>query len=263
MNIPIYQIDGFTDKLFAGNPAAICPLEEWLSDELMQNIAMENNLAETAFVVMKENNYEIRWFTPTVEVDLCGHATLAAGYMIFNYEEYDRDEVIFNSPRSGILKVRKLGQLYQLDFPADSCKKVALSSELLTAMKKEPIEVYKGKTDYLLVYNSQEDIEKMDPDFSILSKVNARGIIVTAKGNNSDFVSRWFGPQSGINEDPVTGSAHTTLTPYWAKKLNKNELTAFQLSKRGGKLNCLLEDGRVKIAGNAKTFMIGMIEINS
>lgn len=263
MKIPIYQIDAFTDKLFAGNPAAICPLEEWLNDELMQNIARENNLAETAFVVIKDDKYEIRWFTPAVEVDLCGHATLAAAHMLFSYDEdIDKDEIQFYSPRSGILKVKKLEDLYELDFPADTLHKVDAPAQLLDGIKKTPIEAYIGKTDYMLVFGSQTDIEEVDPDFSVLTKIKARGVIITAKGNKTDFVSRFFAPQSGINEDPVTGSAHTSLIPYWSGILNKDEMTASQLSKRGGKLFCKLAGNRVKIAGYAQTFMIGMIEIN-
>ncbi len=262
MNIPIYQIDAFTDRLFKGNPAAICPLEEWISDDIMQNIAKENNLAETAFVVIKNNKYEIRWFTPEVEVDLCGHATLAAAHMLFNYDEdIETDEIEFYSHRSGILKVKKSGDLYELNFPSDNLKKIKASQQVLKAIKEVPVEVFMGKTDYMLVYDSQKKIEDLNPDFSNLINIKARGIIVTAKGNKTDFVSRFFAPQSGINEDPVTGSAHTSLIPYWSEKLKKTEMTAKQLSKREGKLFCKFEGKRVKISGQAITYMIGMIEI--
>jgi len=262
MKIPIYQIDAFSDKLFKGNPAAVCPLEKWLEDEIMQSIAMENNLAETAFVVFGKDNYEIRWFTPELEVDLCGHATLAAAHMLFSYDEdLEEDEIEFYSPRSGILNVKKIDNLYELNFPTDTLKKVDAPQLLLEAINKIPEEVYQGKTDYMLVYKTQKDIIDIKPDFTMLGKLNTRGIIVTSKGEESDFVSRFFAPFSGINEDPVTGSAHTSLIPYWSSNLNKTELTASQLSKRGGNLFCKFNDKRVLISGSAKTYMIGMLEI--
>ncbi len=270
----IYQLDAFTDKLFAGNPAAVVPLTEWLSDERMQQIAAENNLAETAFYVKTEGetNYHIRWFTPTVEVDLCGHATLATGYVVFFLENSspNNDQIYFNS-RSGLLKVyRSEDGWLTLDFPADVVQKANVQPPaLITSMGEKPLAVFKGKTDYMLVYETQAQIEALKPDFREMSSVPARGVIVTAPGNADDdeavdFVSRFFGPQSGIDEDPVTGSAHTTLIPYWAEKLGKTELTARQLSKRGGYLRCKLNDNgetpaRVDISGQVQLYLTGEI----
>ena len=257
----IYQIDAFTDTVFRGNPAAVCILKEWLNDELMQNIAAENNLAETAFVVQKTSGYEIRWFTPTIEVALCGHATLASAYVLFEYYGHSNDTIHFYSPHSGDLFVSKNKKLLTLDFPVDEISKVDLPRDILNGFDKEPLEVYKGKTDYLLVYDSQTDIEKSDPNLHILKQSKVRGIIITAAGNEVDFVSRFFAPGSGVDEDPVTGSAHTTLTPFWSKKLGKTKLKAQQLSKRKGKLACELVGERVKISGKAVTYLIGEIYI--
>lgn len=272
----IYQLDAFTDRLFAGNPAAVVPLTDWLPDEQMQQIAAENNLAETAFYVKTdgENTYHIRWFTPMLEVDLCGHATLAAGYVVFFLEsasETSTDQIFFDS-RSGVLKVcRSDDDWLTLDFPVDKVQKANLQPPALVAsIGDKPLAVFKGKTDYLLVYETQAQIEALSPDFREMSTVPARGVIVTAPGNPDaeqgpvDFVSRFFGPQVGIDEDPVTGSAHTTLIPYWAEKLGKTELTARQLSKRGGYIRCKLNDngtdpGRVDISGQVQLYMTGDI----
>jgi PhzF family phenazine biosynthesis protein len=269
----IYQLDAFTDQLFAGNPAAVVPLTGWLPDEHMQQIAAENNLAETAFYVKTdgEAHYHIRWFTPTVEVDLCGHATLAAGYVVFFLEEKAgelADQIFFDS-RSGMLKVcRGEDGWLTLDFPADIVHKANVQPPALVAsLKEKPLGVYKGKTDYMLVYETQAQIEALEPDFREMGTVPARGIIVTAPGDASadgapgavDFVSRFFGPQSGIDEDPVTGSAHTTLVPYWAEQLGKTELTARQLSARGGYLRCKLNGDRVDISGQVQLYMTGEI----
>jgi PhzF family phenazine biosynthesis protein len=261
MTIKIYQVDAFSDKLFGGNPAAVCPLDQWLSDEVMQNIAMENNLSETAFYVQKGHEYQIRWFTPTVEVDLCGHATFAAAYVLFHHEGHDGNEIQFYSPRSGKLKVTKKGDFISLDFPADDMIPATLTQDLLNGFDIAPQSVFKGKTDYLLVFKNEEEIAGLKPDISKISQIDARGIIVTAKGNSVDFVSRFFGPQVGVDEDPVTGSAHTTLTPFWAKKLNKTELSAVQLSKRKGQLLCKYAPPRVEISGKGKLYMTGTIEL--
>lgn len=260
MKISIYQIDAFTDDLFGGNPAAVCPLEFWLSDELLQNIAAENNLSETGFYVKKGDEYELRWFTPAVEVDLCGHATLATAHVIFTFDNYSGDEIIFHS-RSGILKVRKNEDMLILNFPADEITKTELPDNITDCFGIKPQEVYKGVSDQMFVFSSQQEIEEMDPNFHLINKLEARGIIVTAKGDNVDFVSRFFCPQVGINEDPVTGSAHTTLTPYWAKSLDKNSMSAMQLSKRVGVLWCELIDDRVEISGKAQIYMIGEIDV--
>ncbi|MDN5203012.1 PhzF family phenazine biosynthesis protein [Fulvivirgaceae bacterium BMA10] len=260
--IKIFQVDAFTKELFKGNPAAICPLETWLDDDVMQSIAAENNLAETAFIVKVRDQYEIRWFTPAVEVDLCGHATLAAGHVIFKYLGHSGNEVSFYSPRSGPLKVIKDGDLLTLDFPVDEFVKTETPEGIKQAFQMDISETYKGKTDYMVVLPSQQDLEALKPDFRILGEVNGRGVIATAPGTEVDFVSRFFGPQSGIDEDPVTGSAHTTLTPYWSAKLGKQTLFARQLSSRQGDLKCKLNEDRVEISGNAKTYLIGEIEID-
>lgn len=263
MKIKTYKLDAFTKEQFSGNPAAVCILDKWLDERIMQQIANENNLAETAFIVQSGDTYQIRWFTPTVEVDLCGHATLAAAYVIFNYYENSKDLIQFYSPRSGQLNVEKGEKgLMVLDFPIDTIEECEPPTELVRGLKKTPIECYKGKTDYLFVYESQEEIQMITPDFSEIKKVECRGVIVTAPGEHYDFVSRFFAPQSGIEEDPVTGSAHTTLTPYWSERLKKKEFRAAQLSKRKGYLNCSLDGQRVKIGGNVVLFLKGEIEIH-
>ncbi len=259
-NLKLYQVDAFTDKIFHGNPAAVCLLDEWVDDQLMQNISSENNLAETAFVVPKENEFEIRWFTPKVEVDLCGHATLASAFVIFNFIGYKKEEIVFNS-KSGILKVKKIDDLLELNFPADNLTPVKIEDEILNCVGIEPIETFKGISDYLAVFNTETEIKNIKPDFSKVSKLNSRGLIITAQGEKVDFVSRFFTPQLGINEDPVTGSAHTSLTPYWSKKLGKKELKAEQLSDRGGSLYCTECGERIKIAGHARLYLIGDIYI--
>lgn len=257
----IYQIDAFTNEVFSGNPAAVCLLAEWLNDDIMQKIAMENNLAETAFVVKTNDTYHIRWFTPSVEVDLCGHATLAAAFMLFNHENYTERTINFHSPRSGSLSVTKKDELLTLDFPVDIFHSVDLSERLTNAFDITPQFAFKGKTDYLFVFDNESQIKKIIPNLDIISRLDGRGIIITAKGDQVDFVSRFFAPQSGINEDPVTGSAHTTLTPYWAKVLGKDNLSAIQLSERKGYLQCKLNSDRVEISGQAKTYLIGDIYI--
>jgi PhzF family phenazine biosynthesis protein len=257
----LYQVDAFTEKLFGGNPAAVCPLNEWLDDTLLQKIAMENNLAETAFYVKLDDRYEIRWFTPNVEVDLCGHATLATAYVLFFHENHTGNAIIFHSPRSGELTVSKKADRLTLDFPIDEFSEIPISSEITNCFDRKPVEVYKGKTDYLLVFEKETDITDIKPHFERIAKLKARGVIITAKGETVDFVSRFFAPQSGIIEDPVTGSAHTTLTPYWAGKLNKTELSAIQLSERKGYLQCKFLGERVEISGQAKLYLKGEIFI--
>ena len=261
MKIKIYQIDAFADKIFSGNPAAVCPLNEWLPDELLQNIAMENNLAETAFYVNEQEGLRIRWFTPTIEVDLCGHATLATAFVLFYHENYSGEKIVFNS-RSGPLTITKSDEVLTLNFPVDTLVEVNSIPELEQGLGVKPLKTFKGKTDYMLVFENEDQIKNMNPDFKLIGTVNIRGIIVTAKGDNVDFVSRFFGPQSGMDEDPVTGSAHTSLSPYWAKVLNKTEFTALQLSKRLGKLKCKLLGDRVEISGTAKLFLVGTISID-
>ncbi len=259
MTIKMYQVDAFTSKLFGGNPAAVCLLEDWLEDELMQNIASENNLSETAFLVPEGDIYGIRWFTPAYEVDLCGHATLASGHVILNYVETDTSQVNFYSHRSGPLSVTKVDNRLVMDFPVDDLEAVVPPAGMEAALGVSATEVYQGKTDYMVVLHSQSDIENLNPDFGKLSAIEARGVIVTAPGNEVDFVSRFFAPQAGVHEDPVTGSAHTTLTPYWAEKLEKQQLVAKQLSQRGGSLQCNLKGDRVELIGQAETYMIAEI----
>lgn len=260
MKIRLFQIDAFTDKLFGGNPAAVCPLDHWLPDTLMQKIAMENNLAETAFYFRTGDRFEIRWFTPEMEVELCGHATLASAFVIFNLEHYPRSVIEFAS-RSGPLRVSKNGDLLTLDFPADEFVESSVPEGLLEGMGLQPLEIYKGKTDYMLIYSNAYQVANLKPDMLQISKIAARGIIATSPGDDVDFVSRFFAPQSGIPEDPVTGSAHTTLAPYWAKKLGRSELSARQLSKRGGRLQCRLAGNRVEISGQAQAYMTGEIDL--
>jgi PhzF family phenazine biosynthesis protein len=259
--IKLFQVDAFTAEVFHGNPAAVCILEEWPEARKMQQIAAENNLAETAFVVRMGNDYEIRWFTPAVEVDLCGHATLAAAYVLFKYYDYPSSIINFHSRQSGLLSVEQAGAFLTLDFPTDIYEEVSTPKALIAALGLTPLRTYKGKTDYLLYFSSQKEIEDLHPDFSLLSTVGGRGVIVTAKGNTVDFVSRFFAPQSGIDEDPVTGSAHTTLIPFWSKILGKNVLVAKQLSKRQGDLTCEYRGDRVKITGQAVTYLQGEMEI--
>ncbi|MER2996986.1 PhzF family phenazine biosynthesis protein [Pontibacter populi] len=259
--IKLYQIDAFTDKVFGGNPAAVCVLDAWLDDATMQNIGAENNLAETAFVVPKREGYEIRWFTPTIEVDLCGHATLAAAYVLFRYYNHPTATINLHSLRSGLLRVQKQGNALTLDFPTDEYTAVETPEALVQAFGKTPQETYKGKTDYLLIYSSEEHVASFNPDTNLVNSVDARGVIVSAPGKEVDFVSRFFCPQVGIVEDPVTGSAHTTLTPYWSNRLGKQVMSAKQLSKRQGNLTCEYLGDRVKITGKAVTYLTGEIEI--
>ncbi|HOU48526.1 MAG TPA: PhzF family phenazine biosynthesis protein [Candidatus Aminicenantes bacterium] len=260
MSLRFYQVDAFTSEVFQGNPAGVCPLESWLPDGLMQNIAMENNLAETAFYVPTGDRFGIRWFTPAVEVDLCGHATLAAAYVIFRYDRYPENEIALDS-RSGILRVRRDGDLLTLDFPVDTLRPAAEPAGLSEALGARPREIFRGKTDCLAVFGTQAEIEAMRPDFGKLGRVEARGVIVTARGTEVDFISRFFGPQVGIDEDPVTGSAHTSLAPYWAEKLGKTEMEAVQLSRRGGRLKVRLRGDRVDISGRARAYLEGRIEM--
>ncbi|MFD2036028.1 PhzF family phenazine biosynthesis protein [Belliella marina] len=260
MKLNIYQVDAFTDRVFGGNPAAVIPLEKWLSDQLMQKIAAENNLSETAFVVKENDRYLIRWFTPAVEVDLCGHATLAAAHVIFCHEGFKEDLISFYSPRSGTLKVERSNDgLLTLDFPKDTIRQIEISKEIAAGFSIAPIEMWKGGSDYILVYGKEEQILEMEINLFELAKVDTRGFIITAPGVKVDFVSRWFGPRAGVDEDPVTGSAHTSLTPLWADKLEKSHLTAIQLSKRLGELICELAGDRVRIGGKAVTYMVGEI----
>jgi len=259
----IYQIDAFTEQLFHGNPAAVVPLTEWLPDDIMQRIAMENNLAETVFFVPEGDQYIIRWFTPAVEVDLCGHATLAAAHVLFEEMGYMAGTIRFYSPRSGLLEVSKGDQPGQLTLNFPSGPPVPVDAAPLTVIFEglglAPQPLFKGPYDYMIVLDKEEQIAALDPDFRRLAASPGRGVVVTAPGRESDFVSRCFFPQSGIDEDPVTGSAHTMLVPYWADRLGKPRLSAIQLSARRGYLDCRLAGDRVYISGYAKIFMKGEI----
>jgi PhzF family phenazine biosynthesis protein len=261
MPVKIYQVDTFTDHLFGGNPAAVCPLKNWLPDETLQRIASENNLSETAFYVRQGDHYTLRWFTPAVEVDLCGHATLAAAHVLFYHEGHTGEVITFHSPKSGLLSVRRQTPFLTLDFPADQLEEAVLTKEIKAGFDKEPLAVFRGKTDLLLIYEKEPDIQQLTPYFRQIAKLDCRGVIVTAPGNTLDFVSRFFTPQCGIDEDPVTGSAHTTLTPYWAGRLGKSELTALQLSKRRGYLECTQLGKRVTIRGQAILYMMGELHL--
>ena len=262
MRQKIYQVDAFTDTVFAGNPAAVCPLDSWPESSLLQNIALENNLSETAFYVRTDESYEIRWFTPSCEVDLCGHATLATAYVLFNFENHKGTSINFKTLNSGDLKVSLSGRLLTLDFPADELKKTEITASLRSCFNIEPEAIYRGKTDYLFIYNNQKDIESIVPDLRNIYTIDCRGIIITAPGKDCDFVSRFFGPQSGVDEDPVTGSAHTSLTPYWSERLNKKELTAVQLSARKGYLKCRNNGKRIEISGTCRLYMTGELFLN-
>ncbi|EAR02655.1 PhzF family phenazine biosynthesis protein [Maribacter sp. HTCC2170] len=262
MKLKIYQIDAFTDKVFSGNPAAVCVLNAWLDTELMQKIAAENNLAETAFIVKNKNRYEIRWFTPEIEVDLCGHATLASAYVLFNRFIPKTTHIDFYSERSGALAVQKEDDgSFTMDFPTDELIEVKSVSKINEALNISPRITFKGKTDYLVICKNQAEVERIVPNYFILDQVDARGVIVTAQGREVDFVSRFFAPLCGIPEDPVTGSAHTSLTPYWSKVLGKDKLFAKQLSKRGGDLVCENRGNRVSISGKAVAYLEGEIEV--
>jgi len=261
MKLKMYQVDAFADKLFSGNPAAVVILESPLKDEVMQSIAAENNLSETAFVSINESPISIRWFTPSVEVDLCGHATLASARILFDYyPDLARKEINLNS-KSGVLKITQVESGLCLNFPSDQPASIESDPLFFEILGIQPSMLLRGKDDYLAVLKNQKQIENMQPNFSLLKRLDARGLVISAPGDEADFVSRCFYPEAGIEEDPVTGSAHTMLTPYWANQLNKEELEAHQLSKRGGRLNCRLANDRVYISGSSVIFFEGIITI--
>jgi PhzF family phenazine biosynthesis protein len=260
-NIRMFQVDAFADRLFTGNPAAICPLDHWLPDSTMQSIAAENNLAETAFFVREGDSYHLRWFTPAIEVDLCGHATLASAYVIMACLQPGLESVSFHS-RSGELIVRRDGDLLALDFPARPPQHCDVHPRLIEALGTVPLEVLAAR-DYLVVYQNEEQVRTLQPNMELISILDRFAVIVTAPGNGQvDFVSRFFAPAHGVPEDPVTGSAHCTLVPYWAKRLGKNRLHAQQVSKRGGDLFCENRGERVTIAGKAVLYLDGSIRVD-
>ncbi len=257
VRIPLYQIDAFTDRLFAGNPAAVCPLENWPDEKLLQAIAAENNLSETAFLVPVEEGYHLRWFTPRVEVDLCGHATLASAYVVFHYLKPSLDQVVFHT-RSGPLVVRRRGEWLAMDFPARRPEPAEPAPGLIEALGSTPQAIYKSR-DYMAVYQSEREVRRLNPDMAALARVEMFAIIVTAPGEQADFVSRFFAPACGVPEDPVTGSAHCTLAPYWAARLGKTRLRALQVSQRGGEILCQVQGPRVILRGKAVLYMEGVI----
>ncbi len=259
MELSLYQIDAFASKLFEGNPAAVCPLDEWLPDDTMQAIAAENNLSETAFFVPTGSGFHIRWFTPVSEVDLCGHATLASAYVLFDILNCQNDRIEFKS-KSGLLAVTRENEWLVMDFPAQPPEPCEVPREIAAAFAASPAECLKSE-DYMVVFEREADIKSAAPDFELLKKLDLRGVIITAKSDRYDFVARFFAPQYGIPEDPVTGSAYTQLTPYWASKTGKKKFRAKQLSPRGGELTCELRNDRVLIAGKAIKYMEGKIYI--
>jgi PhzF family phenazine biosynthesis protein len=261
MKLKLYQIDAFTDRVFSGNPAGVCPLESWLPAETMQAIAAENNVAETAFFVKGSPHYGLRWFTPTVEIALCGHATLASAYVIMTELARDMTRISFET-QSGVLGVARSGELYTLDFPSYPPKLVAPPSRLAAALGVTPVEVWQAR-QYMVLLNDESEVRAAHPDFSSYDWLNGIDVIITAAGDDCDFVSRFFAPNHGIPEDPVTGSTHCTLAPYWAKRLGKTRLRAKQLSPRGGELLCELAGDRVLIAGRCAKYLEGEISVGA
>lgn len=259
MRIPIRQVDAFTGRVFGGNPAAVCPLEAWLEAELLQAIALENNLSETAFLVPRGDDWELRWFTPTVEVALCGHATLAAAHVVFEDLRPGSERVRFHS-QSGPLTVDREGELLVLDFPADTLEPAPKQEAWTSALGAEPRELWRTR-GHLALFESEAQVRALQPDFAAIRALGTYAVIATAPGEEVDFVSRFFAPAQGVDEDPVTGSAHCALTPFWSKRLKKRELSAHQVSARGGELSCTDAGERVRIAGRAVRYLTGEIEV--
>lgn len=263
MKLTLYQIDAFANKIFGGNPAAVIPLENWIDDDLMQKLALENNLSETVFFAATGDNedYQIRWFTPLAEINLCGHATLASAFVLYNFLNYKNPKIVFHS-KSGLLEIEKRDDLYVMDFPAWKPKRIYnYPGNLRKALGVDEIVATYKQRDLLVELNKEEDVQKANPDFGAIKKWNEK-VIITAPGTgNTDFVSRFFAPTVGVDEDPVTGSAHSQLIPFWSEKLNKKEMHARQLSKRGGELWVADKGDRVSIAGQCAFYMKGEIEI--
>jgi PhzF family phenazine biosynthesis protein len=261
MKIPIYQVDAFTSSLFSGNPAAVCLLDKWIDDKYLQSIAAENNLSETAYLVHNEHSFELRWFTPLTEVDLCGHATLASAFVLFFCKNWSSDTIRFQTLKSGQLTVTRQDEFLEMDFPALPAYPQTPPDGLNRALGITSDMVYSSAKDLMVILNSEKTVVEIQPDFDALKEIDCRGVIITAQGNQCDFVSRFFVPSVGVPEDPVTGSAHCVLTPYWASVLEKKTLTAFQVSKRGGELLCRLSGQRVRISGKAVLYLEGTITI--
>jgi PhzF family phenazine biosynthesis protein len=262
MKIPLYQVDAFASEVFSGNPAAVCILEAWLGDAQLQSIAAENNLSETAFLVRNEDGFDLRWFTPVTEVALCGHGTLASAFVLFHCRGWKEDTLCFRTRKSGQLMVAKRDDLLEMDFPARPTHAIQKPLGLDEALQVRPQDVLGSVEDILVVLDSEKSVRDLHPDFSALARLDYRGIIVSARGDRSDFVSRFFAPQVGIQEDPVTGSAHCVLIPYWAEILGKNDLHALQVSKRSGELFCVARGKRVGIAGKAVLYLEGTLSID-
>lgn len=261
MKLPQFQIDAFASRLFEGNPAAVVPLTEWLSDDLMQQIAMENQLSETAFFVPAEGQFRLRWFTPRAEVDLCGHATLATAHALFSEMSHPGDSIEFLT-RSGVLTVKRVNNQLEMTFPLDPVEPDESFSEVVSDIIGTPvIELWAGREDWLAVIESEAVLKAIQPDMRLLSIQERRGLIVTSRGESAEVVSRCFFPKFGIDEDPVTGSAHTTLAAYWCDQLGKSEFSARQISSRGGDVKCRREGDSVFLSGTAKTFLRGEIEV--
>lgn len=261
MSILLFQVDAFADSLFAGNPAAICPLESWLPDATLQAIALENNLSETAYFVPEGDGYALRWFTPVHEVDLCGHATLASAFVIMTLLHPERRSVAFSTRVSGTLTVDRDGDLYTMDFPAWPWQAADPNPDVAAALGKTPAALFTGN-DWMAVFEDEADVQALAPDMAALTRLDRLGVIATAPGREVDFVSRFFAPKWGIPEDPVTGSRHCMLTPYWAERLGKHALLARQISARGGEIQCTLtEEGRVRLAGRAVLYLEGRIHV--
>lgn len=259
MDIRFYHVDAFANKVFAGNPAGVCFLDAWIEDSILQSIAAENNMSETAFLVQAGNNYELRWFTPKVEMDLCGHGTLASAFVVFEYVNPDARQVAFQT-KSGLLTIERQGDLLVMDFPArrpEPCQPPAHIDEIMGIPPSQTLQA----RDLVVVYENEDQIRSLKPDLAGVAAVDCLGVIATSPGKQSDFVSRFFAPAAGIPEDPVTGSAHCTLTPYWSERLGKKELHAFQLSERGGELFCVDRGDRVSIGGRAVMYLSGTMRI--
>jgi len=261
MKIPIYQVDAFTSDVFSGNPAAVCILDSWLDDNMLQSIAAENNLSETAFLVRNDDGFDIRWFTPTTEVALCGHATLASAFVLFTCLDWSENEIRFYTRESGQVAVGRRNDLLEMDLPSRPVHNQVAAPGLKEALGATPMTILGSVEDLLVVLESERTVQELQPDFSALERVDCRGVIVTSRGSRSDFVSRFFAPRLGIPEDPVTGSAHCVLVPYWSSELHKKELHAFQISKRGGELFCVHAGDRVKISGKAVLYLEGVITL--
>jgi PhzF family phenazine biosynthesis protein len=261
MNLTVYHVDAFAEKIFQGNPAAVIPLEEWPEDELMQKIAMENNLSETAFFVKTEEGYHLRWFTPEYEIDLCGHATLASAYVIKNFLEPHLAEINFSTQKAGVLKAFAADGVYTLDFPSRKPQPCTVPDKLLLSVGVSTVVEVLRSRDYFIVLPDEEAVKNIEPDYTLMKELDTIGVVVTAKGQSADVVSRCFYPGAGIPEDPVTGSAHCNIVPYWSEKLGKVKLFCKQLSPRGGDLQCELKGDRVLMSGKCVLYLVGEITL--